>query len=132
MQRISHKATERTPLVEFDFAGHHLVMEGESYPEDAPGFFGPILEALREYLDGLADGARVVFDLKMSYFNSSSAKALMNMFQMLEAAARGGCSITINWHYLEDDDTMEEFGQDFSEDFEGVEFRMCPITGYQE
>ncbi len=132
MQRISHKATERSPLIDFDFANHRLRMEGESYPEDAPGFFGPILETLREYLDSLEGGARVVFDLKMSYFNSSSAKALMNMFQMLETTAREGHSITINWHYLEDDDTMEEFGEDFSEDFEGVEFRMRPIPRSQE
>ena len=132
MQRITHQPTERSPLVDFDFCNHHLRMEGESYPEDAAGFFGPMLESLREYLASRDPKERLVFDLKMSYFNSSSAKAIMNMFQMLEDATRQGHSIVINWHYLEDDDTMEEFGEDFSQDFEGVQFRMCPIPSGRE
>lgn len=127
MDRITIQPTERSPLVDFDFPSRKLLMTGESYPEDAASFFGPLLEALREFLQGLDDG-EVMFDLKMAYFNSSSAKALMNMFQMLESAAGDGNRVVVNWHYLEDDDTMEEFGEDFSEDFEAVVFNMCPIS----
>ena len=126
MEQILIRAAERSPLVDFDFPNHRLTMEGESYPEDPAGFYGPLLEALRHYLDESNDH-ELVFDLKMAYFNSSSAKALMNMFQLLESSAEAGKAIRINWHYLEDDDTMEEFGEDFSEDFMEVDFKMCPI-----
>jgi len=132
MQRIFYQPTDRSPLVDFDFPNHHLTMEGESYPEDAAAFFGPLLEALEAYLDQLDDSAEVVFDFRMSYFNSSSAKSLMNMFQLLESAAQAGRNVTINWYYLEDDDTMEEFGEDFSEDFTNVRFKLCPLPASGE
>ena len=126
MDTIHRPADERSPFVDFDFANNRLVMEGESYPEDAAAFYGPLLEAMDAYLEQL-DRQSVVFDLKLTYFNSSSAKALMNIFQRLEQAAARGADITVNWHYHSDDDTMEEFGEDFSEDFQSVNFSMTLI-----
>jgi len=125
MQNIHIEPTERSPAVDFAFDAGRLRMHGESYPEDAAAFFGPLLQALRDYAAGL-DGQEVVMDLEMAYFNSSSAKALMNMFQVLEDAAGDGASVTINWHYQSDDDAMEEFGEDFAEDFESATFNLCP------
>lgn len=127
MQPISHTATERTPQVDFDFPDHRLRMSGESYPEDAAAFFGPLLQALREYLNQEHE-APLTFTLEMLYFNSSSAKALMNMFQMLEDTAARGREITIYWRYHRDDDTMEEFGEDFAEDFVHGRFELCPLN----
>jgi len=118
-------ATDRSPAVVFDFGTQRLSISGESYPEDAAAFYGPLLQALGLHL---ADPAPVdvSLDIRLVYFNSSSAKALMNMFQMLEDAAAGGGRVTINWHYHNDDDTMEEFGEDFSEDFVHARFVLCP------
>lgn len=124
MQAITIEAGERSPRVEFDFASGRLRMQGESYPENAAAFFGPLLKALEQHLD--EPGPELVFDLDLAYFNSSSAKALMNIFQMLESAAASGRRIRINWHYHADDDTMQEFGEDFSEDFEHATFTLCP------
>lgn len=126
MDRISHAATERTPRVDFDFASGRFFIGGESYPEDAPAFFGPLLQSLRDFLDGI-DGRGVDLTVELVYFNSSTAKALMNMFQMIEGAAAHGRQATIRWRYHEDDDTMEEFGQDFAEDFQHARFELCPL-----
>ncbi|WP_092615982.1 DUF1987 domain-containing protein [Roseospirillum parvum] len=126
MPVISQQATERSPEVEFDPSGGRLSLRGESYPEDAAGFFGPLLGALREHLDGTDPENRIEVDIELSYFNSSSAKALMNMFQLLEEAAAAGRSVHIAWRYHADDDTMAEFGEDFSEDFEHAAFTLCP------
>lgn len=123
MIHIHKEASERTPFVDFDFENGRLEMSGESYPENAAAFFGPLIKALEEHLRGIGQGG-LTFDLKMLYFNSSSAKALMNLFQMLESAAGAGARITINWYYQEDDDIMEEFGEDFSEDFISAYFEM--------
>lgn len=127
MEALIIPSTNRTPAIEFDFANHHLTCKGESYPEDAAAFYGLILAKTKEYLDEL-NGAAVVVDIKMEYFNSSSAKALMNFFQLLELAAAEGKQITVNWFYQEDDDTMQEFGEDFSEDLEHVTFTLCRVT----
>lgn len=123
IENIAIEPTERSPRVAFDFAAGHLLLEGEAYPEDAAAFFGPLLQALGQFLDG-GPACAVRFDVALSYFNSSSAKALMNMFMLLEDAAAEGRDITLRWHYLEGDDTLQEAGEDFSADFEKARFEM--------
>lgn len=120
---IDLEATDRTPRVLFDPKAGRFEMSGESYPEDAAAFFGPIMEALKAFL-AEPDGTALQVRLEMAYFNSSSAKALMNMFQLLEDAAGEGREVAVDWYYQAGDDTMEEFGEDFSEDFEYAVFRL--------
>lgn len=120
---IDLEATDRTPRVLFDPEAGRFEMSGESYPEDAAAFFGPIMEALKAFLIE-PEGAALQVRLEMAYFNSSSAKALMNLFQLLEDAAGRGREVAVDWYYQTGDDTMEEFGEDFSEDFECAVFRL--------
>ena len=126
MDNLKIAATERSPAVDFDFAAGRLSLKGESYPEDASAVFGPIFAALEPFL-GAAKDCDVTFDFDLTYFNSSSAKALMNMFQMLDHAAEAGCRLTINWFFAPDDDTMKEFGEDFSEDLGHVTFNLVAV-----
>jgi hypothetical protein len=126
MDNLTIAATERSPAVDFDFAAGHLSLKGESYPEDASAVFGPIFASLEAFL-ATAEGRDVAFDFDLAYFNSSSAKALMNMFQMLDRAAEAGCRLTVNWHFAHDDDTMKEFGEDFSEDLDHVTFNLVEV-----
>jgi hypothetical protein len=126
MDNLKIAATERSPAVDFDFDSGRLSLKGESYPEDASAGFGPIFAALEAFL-GAAQGREVSFDFDLTYFNSSSAKALMNMFQMLDRAAEAGCRLTVNWFYAPDDDTMKEFGEDFSEDLGHVAFNLVAV-----
>ena len=120
---IEIAATDRSPAVRFDPVAGRFSMAGESYPEDAAAFYGPILYALRSFL--AEDGPSVTVDISLIYFNSSSAKALMNIFQMLEESAADGRTVTVNWHFAPDDETMEEFGEDFASDLEHIDFVMC-------
>jgi hypothetical protein len=115
--------TNRSPAVQFDFARHHLSIEGESYPEDVPAFYGPVLEALDDYLVSLGDDA-FRFDLSLIYFNSATAKALMLLLEKLDEAAGRGAAIDIHWYYDEEDDTMKELGQEFGEDLEHATFHL--------
>lgn len=126
MDRIRIEPTERSPAVDFDFAAGRLRLEGESYPEDSAAFFAPLLNAVRDWLKA-NPGVPISLDISMAYFNSSSAKALMNLFQALEEAAVAGRTVIVNWHYHVDDDTMQEFGEDFGLDFRAAEFRMCSL-----
>jgi len=126
METLKIAATERSPEVDFDFKHGILSLRGESYPEDASVVFGPIFGALDQFLATVGNREiRVDFDL--SYFNSSSAKALMNMFQRLDHAAAAGARIKVSWFFAPDDDTMKEFGEDFSEDLEHVSFNLVAI-----
>ena len=125
MEQIIIEATDRTPNVIFDFENGIFRFKGESYPEDASAFFGPLYQALDTFLDGTFEN-NIVFDVQFEYFNSSSAKVLMNLFQLLEDAAENKNKTTvINWYYNEDDDTMQEFGEDFASDMEHTTFNLC-------
>ncbi|MBC7908448.1 MAG: DUF1987 domain-containing protein [Rhodospirillaceae bacterium] len=124
MDNLVIAATERSPAVDFDFAAGVLSLKGESYPEDASTVFGPIFAALEGFL-GVAECRALRFDFELIYFNSSSAKALMNMFQLMDKAAARGVTIEVNWFFAREDETMKEFGEDFSEDLEHVTFNLA-------
>jgi hypothetical protein len=128
MDSLIIDAFERSPEVRFDAVARTLAIRGESYPEDASAVFGPIFAWLNQFF---ADGGRepVAVEFELVYFNSSSAKALMNIFQLLDRAAGGGTSVTVDWRYAADDETMKEFGEDFSEDLAHVSFRLVEIKG---
>ena len=122
-ENISIEATERSPAIEFDFEQNTFSIRGESYPEDVASFFGPVIGPLDEHLSSL-NGGEVRFDFELIYFNSSSAKVLMGLFDKLDETADQDVSVTINWYYDEEDDTMEELGQEFAEDLENATFNL--------
>jgi hypothetical protein len=125
MENIAIAASERSPEVVFDFATGVFKLKGESYPEDVASFYGPLVNQLDKWLKAETD-REVRFDIELVYFNSSSAKALMNILMLLEKAAVAN-SICVNWFYNADDDTMQEFGEDFAEDLEKVTFNLCAV-----
>jgi len=119
------EATARSPEVLFDYDQHRLTLSGKSYPEDAVAFYVPVLNSLKAYLEQVS-GAEITVDIRLQYFNSSSAKALMNMLLLLEGAAARDNEVVVNWHYAEDDETMQEYGEEFAEDLERVTFNVVP------
>ena len=127
MNNLKMPSTDRTPEIDFDFGNNHLILRGESYPEDAFSFYKPVFEVLDDYLVQLETGS-CRFDFEIIYFNSSSAKAIMTLFEKLDAAAADGASVTIVWHYDEEDDTMQELGEEFGEDLEHAAFRLTKLV----
>ena len=52
----------------------------------------------------------------------------MKLFELLDETADQGRQVNIEWYYQEEDDTMEEFGEDYSEDIEHASFSMKVIS----
>jgi len=121
-------ATERSPEIELDVDHGRLGLRGESYPEDASSVYAPVFSALQQAVER-AGPHGIVAEFELIYFNSSSAKALMNMFLLLEKAATRGIPVTVRWRYAAEDETMREFGEDFSEDLAHVVFELVPTGG---
>ena len=120
-------ATDRSPEVQLDVVNRMVSFAGEAYPEDAAAFWGPILQEMQRILEQAPEELLQV-DFHLEYFNSSSAKALMNIFQLLELAAENGAKIRVRWYFQEGDDTIEESGVDFSEDLKAVEFESIKLA----
>ena len=113
------KATNRTP--EVDITENTCLIAGECYPENIAEFASPIFSNLRTCLDK-ADAFEV--RIHLFYFNSSSAKFLFDLFDLLDESAKGGKEILIRWLYRSDDDSMQEAGEDFLEDVEYALFEL--------
>ncbi|MBF0192321.1 MAG: DUF1987 domain-containing protein [Magnetococcales bacterium] len=125
MEHIKLEPTKRSPGIDFDFASGIFSMSGESYPEDVNKFFGPLIGQLKGYLSA-ARGATIRFSFDLIYFNSTTAKVVMGLFEMLDEAAEAGNTVTITWFFAADDSNMEELGEEFSEDLEHASFEMVP------
>jgi len=115
--------TERAPHIAFDFEKNSFRIAGESYPEDVTLFFSPVIEALETHLKTNGT-APVRFEFELIYFNSSSAKAIMTIMEILDAAAKDGAQVDVFWFYDAEDDTMEELGEEFGEDLEHATFHL--------
>jgi len=125
MDNIRIEATDRTPEVDFAYNENAFSLRGEAYPEDVNAFFGPIVDNLEQHLTSLQD-KEVTFNFELIYFNSSTAKILMMLFEMLDACASSGNRVVINWVFEADDDNMQELGEEYAEDLEHAAFNLQP------
>lgn len=129
MENLFIAASKSTPEVRFDAQANLLEMKGESYPENASKFYAPLFAWLETYFEQVSIQTQVVISFEIVYFNSSSSKALMNIFDLLAAAAAGGRQVVINWRYHGENESALECGEEFSEEMEGVVFNLVEIDG---
>jgi len=130
MDTLNIEASKSSPLVKYDAESNTLEITGECYPENAVKFFAPVFEWLHEAVKSL-DAPLLTVNLNISYFNSSTSKALMNFFDVLEEAYDNGKKIEVNWMYMEENETAEECGEEFLEDIEHLPFNLVIIDNEQ-
>ncbi len=114
MPSFSRDATARTPEIQLDSDAGTLVIKGESYPEDVSSFFASLSDAINAYFAASQQALNVA--IKLTYFNSSSARALMELLDLLDDAAKDGRAVSVDWFCDADDDITREFAQDISSD----------------
>ena len=101
MDKLFVESTPYLPLVDFSEEGK-LKLEGRSIPEDATKIYNPLID----YVDQLTAG-KVVFDIKLDYFNTASSKKILELLKHLDAN-RKIKEIQVIWHFEEgDEDSVE-------------------------
>lgn len=120
-------ATAMSPEIDFRFSSHVLNIKGESYPENAAAFYGQILVQLEHYLASQGQ-KKIEVNVELKYFNSSSTKILLKLFEMLNDAVAEGNDVMLNWYHDEDDDTILEFGEDLHSDYGLLNFNPIAIS----
>lgn len=123
MQPLDIQATNSSPAIVFTPEQGRLTISGESYPENCVTFYKPLFESVAAYLETQA-GRPLTLDMEIIYFNSTSSKAFMNLFDLLDEAAEKGHDITVNWRYHEDNDIAMECGEEFQEDVSALTFNL--------
>lgn len=124
MDIVKIDATDRSPEIEFDFLNNIYSLSGESYPENTASLYVPLIEKLAGHLE-LQQETRIEFTFELIYFNSSSARVILKLFDLLDKAAENN-EVIINWCFEEDDDAMEELGEEFGEDLVNAVFNLKP------
>ena len=120
MEKFIIEPTANSPRIVLDPEKRTFEFTGESRPENVRKFYLPVLEWLEAYtgsLEALRDDQRK-FDLQcqfnFEYFNSTSAKYILDIFKSLNAINALGVGLDIQWLYEEDDEDMLEVGQEMS------------------
>lgn len=133
MDSLIIDATEDSPSVMFDTTTNHFILSGESRPENAGIFFTPLINWLIKFDEfayqrkrEMQDDSTLFFEFKLDYFNSTSAKYIMDLLLLIKKFAARGYKINIEWHYDKRGEDMLDAGKEFSEmvdlKFDFIEF----------
>ncbi|KON81664.1 biofilm regulation phosphoprotein SiaC [Azoarcus sp. PA01] len=108
-------ATESTPLIRTDRTAGRLEMSGDSYPENSFELFQPVIDWIAGFLDDVLQP--LTLELKLLYLNTSSVRAMMDIFDALQDAHERGQVVTVNWRYDRDNERVADLAAEFKEDY---------------
>jgi len=120
MEKLIIEPTANSPKIVLDPEAKNFEFSGESRPENVRKFYLPILEWLEAYTteqEKSRDAERtsdLLCQFNFEYFNSTSAKYILDIFKSLNSISALGIDLDIKWLYEEDDEDMLEVGQEMS------------------
>lgn len=113
MRIFRRRATSQTPTIDFNYDSNELHISGECWLEDAAKFWIPVLKSVRDYLDG-ATNEKISVDVQLSYLNTGSFKAMVQLYRNLDEAAKKGNAVVFSWRYRKDDEMARGYGEDLA------------------
>jgi len=122
MENLNIEATEYTPKIILDAQNNLIDIRGDSFPENTFDFYKPVTKWLKQYFD--EGNKNVVINIEINYFNSSSSQLFFDVFDMFEAASEKQNSLEINWIYSAKNESAQEAGEDFVDEFESLNINL--------
>jgi hypothetical protein len=119
---LEKNQTGSTPYVLIDEEKGYMKIAGESFHENIIEFFKEINAWLNDYL--ISDFESLTLDFEMLYFNSSTAKLLLNMLINMDDHAQDGKKITVNWITTSNNPIIIECGEDFADEMTSLTFNL--------
>ena len=122
MERLVIDRTEFNPEIILDHANKTFSIKGNSRPEDVRDIYFPVvkwMDSYREFLMGkgkdyYTEEDPLVFEFDMDYFNSSTAKFLFDIVDVIRLMKENGVHVEVAWIWDEEDTDMKEAGEDLS------------------
>ncbi len=114
------------PTVSFNSDTGVCELLGESYLEETIKFYTPLFAWIKEYTADIKN--KIHFNFKLTYFNTSSSKCIVDIFNMLKKFKDAGGSVAVYWYYDDKDEDVEEELEEV-EDFiaeTGLEITLVP------
>ena len=126
MENITFKTSPETPYfpdVYCDYQTGVCELIGESYMEETYKFYTPIMEWLNDYI---SERKRIVFNFKLTYFNTSTSRIILDLLDILREYKKDNGNIEINWYYRENDPDMVYEVEDFQNEAD-VKITLIPF-----
>ncbi len=135
MRALKIEQTDTSPEVVLELESETYLIKGESRPENVSEFYEPIMKWIEDW------GAQLYYRVQQygkkenhavrfyfEYFNSSSAKYIMDLFLKINEinASSNMIEIKIEWAYDALDEDIEESGREF-EVLTSIQFDFIPI-----
>lgn len=112
MNTIRIKGESDVPTVILDRENNIFEMSGRSLPANSIMFFGPILEWLDDYAKNPLPRTEFVF--RMTYYNTSSAKQILEILLRLEDIYKNGHDVRVTWFYESGNIDIEDAGAEYA------------------
>jgi len=118
MEKLIISPTVFTPAVILDHEAGIYSVKGESRPQDAVEFYGQIITWMNDLSEHMIPEAGrkdpVTFDFSFAYFNSGSAKCILDICKILSRIRTHAVETRVRWYYEKDDTDMLEAGNEMS------------------
>jgi len=119
MEKLIISPTVFTPGVILDHEAGVYAIKGESRPQDAVEFYGQVIAWMNDFSEHfiLQSGIKdpVTFDFSFEYFNSGSAKCILDICKILARLRTHDIETRVRWYYEKDDTDMLEAGNEMSQ-----------------
>ncbi len=90
-------------------------------------YFQPFSIFLEEFCK-ISSDKRLIFNIKLTYFNTSGSKHLLSFFKLLENyKEKKSLNLVVNWFYFDDDDDMIDVVEEY-EDLAEIDFKHNTIS----
>ncbi len=109
--------TRDTPEVHFNSLTGVLRIKGRCYPSDVKKFFEPLLAWVKDYVEN-PKSEQTAVHIDLEYFNTTSGKLLLNLFEMLKSLYKNGHNVSVKWYEWESDEEKDD-DYSFLDEFEG-------------
>jgi len=109
-------ATPYFPSIKFEVSTGVCEISGESYMEEAYKFYLPLINWIKKFAE--EEKRKITLNIKLIYFNTSTSKCLLDIFEILKKYQEANGAIEVNWYYDKDDPDMVEEINDFENEAE--------------
>jgi|ERR1035437_4602210 hypothetical protein len=123
MEALILTKTEDTPSIILDATNKIFQIAYRSLPEDANGFYEPVLKWLDAFY--LNPPQKLEFVFFFEYFNTSSAKQIAKILLFLEKLSHKS-EVVILWKYAKNDADMHATGLRYSKSL-SLNFQFLPV-----
>jgi len=110
MKDFINEGDKVTPKILLSKLSNQFYIKGTSRPENPKEFYSGVFSWFSDYFEN--PNNETVFEVQLDYFNTSTSKVLLDLFEFFEEKVNDSINIKVIWQYKTDDEEMMEAGEE--------------------